>query len=277
MKKLRWTALFLAAALLASLFTGCAQPGAGSAVTGTTATASSAGISAATAAPAASTTSAATAAGIYDPAADYPYGVGMSPFFQNFTPTENGYYMLVNWFLFYMDADAMEPVPVCNRPNCMHYYEPEYKNFQACSAYWNSANPITNTLSYCNGKLWFIAGVETVNDPTNPFQYAVMRMDPDGMNREIVYRIDPTQTVPKAILHRGVYYFYTRAWNQEARQMDQLYALDLSNPRREPECIFSTEDRGGLQAFSSFGSPCGVIVRQVRYIVSPMKVSSSGE
>ena len=33
---------------------------------------------------------------------------------------ENGYYMLVGYYLYYVDKETMEYTPLCNKPNCLH-------------------------------------------------------------------------------------------------------------------------------------------------------------
>ena len=36
---------------------------------------------------------------------------------------ENGYYMLVGYYLYYVDKETMEYTPLCNKPNCLHQEE----------------------------------------------------------------------------------------------------------------------------------------------------------
>ena len=200
--------------------------------------------------------SAAAPAGPYDPAADWPYGVNTSTYLVNFVPTGTGYYMMIGPYLFYMDAGAMEPVPVCNRPNCLHYDEPDPKKEGTCGAAIASVPTPKLCLSWYDGKVYYIRSVETVNDPTYYWQDALVRTDPDGTNMEIVYRYDPAGSVGRFVLHRGVFYCTTEAIDQEMRSETQLLALDLREKRKEAECILTLRDPGvgtGLMAFTAYG------------------------
>ena len=128
--------MILALALL--LLAGCANASEGAA--GVPASAAS------------TATASAAASAVYDPTTDWPYGVEQTMWFENLVPVENGYYMILSNFLFYMDSPAMEPVPVCFKPNCLHYFEPDYTRLQACGAYLPVMQSLA-TLFYYDGKL----------------------------------------------------------------------------------------------------------------------------
>ena len=279
MKKTRLTALFFVAALLAALFAGCAagEPAATTEASTTstaattaavsTAAASTTATSAATAATTATTTTAAPATTVattapyrslqaasmptdsaYHAEIDWPYGLNTAMSVRNMVSTDIGYYMVLTNFLFYMDADAMEPVPVCAKPNCLHYNEEEIERINACNAFMN-VEGMQASLSCYDDKLWFIGQVETINDPEHPFQFAVQSMEPDGSSRKVVYRFDPECGVDYGVLHRGVFYVVLTSFDEEVRSKATLMACSLSDPRQAPECILELECFGGDGGF----------------------------
>ena len=192
-------------------------------------------------------TASAAAAAVYDPTTDWPYGVEQTMWFENLVPVENGYYMILSNFLFYMDSPAMEPVPVCFKPNCLHYFEPDYTRLQACGAFLPVMQSLA-TLFYYDGKLYHIESVKTINDPEHPRQFALVRTDPDGANYEIAYRMDPECMPAPGLVHRGVFYFPLTAFDEADSKAVGLYALDLSAPGREAERLLEMHEFGGHYA-----------------------------
>ncbi|MDY3286975.1 MAG: DUF3502 domain-containing protein [Eubacteriales bacterium] len=243
MKKLLLLTLALA------LLCGCASnPSARTSATGTS---SVAGTS--SAADTLSAASASAAGGSpYDPAADWPYGVNAGSYVRGVAPTEDGYYMVLAQTLFYMDRDAMKPVPVCSRPDCLHYSEPEFENYEACGAYLRTGQQ--SFLTYYSGKLYFFDQVSAVGGTTE--QLALIRMEPDGSTREILYRFDEGTFVTRAVMHRGVLYAATQDFDQSAGSVTKLWAYSLTDTRKPPECLLTDEggdELGGLQALTAYG------------------------
>lgn len=204
----------------------------------------------------ASAGSASEADDIYNPVTDWAYGVNTTTLLKNIAPAENGYYMVLTHFLFYMDADTMEPVPVCARPNCLHYNEPEDSNFMACDAVMGHG--MQSFLTYYEGKLYHIEQIEALNKTEKQWlQYALICTKADGTDRRILYRFDETAMVERAVMHRGCLYAVTQSFGQEAGSQTKLWAYSMTNTRVEPECLLTFDDYeglGGLQSLTAYGN-----------------------
>ena len=186
---------------------------------------------------------------------DYAYGVNLRPDMLNLAPTGNGFYMHVTHTLFYMDADAMEPVPVCNKPNCLHYAEPELDRFRACNAYFSLLyQPYT---TFFDGHLYCISMVPIIGDQYNREQPALVRTDPDGTNRKTLCRFERNAMIEAAIAHRGIMYVSTRAWLENGTTAAEIWAYSLTETNREPELILTLPEYNqysGAQYLTAYGN-----------------------
>lgn len=143
----------------------------------------------------------------YHAETDYPYtfytGVG-GPCV---APAENGYYFLSEGYLYYMDQAQMEPVLLCSRPDCKHEQEavPEQ-----CNAYFD--NPMLPYVQFYEGQLYVMQRLWNENSTSLlDSEQFLMRVSPDGTNREIAARVEFTKENEQSsaffAMHRG--YLYT--------------------------------------------------------------------
>src|SRR5699024_5721988 len=72
---------------------------------------------------------------------------------------ENGYYMLVGYYLYYVDKETMEYTPLCNKPNCLHQEETDQMKVMDCNAMVRLDRLICTNLNYYKQHL-YIAAIE---------------------------------------------------------------------------------------------------------------------
>ena len=77
--------------------------------------------------------------------------------FRQFAESEDGYYFTMNVtgssYIFYADKKTMKPVPLCEKPNCLHYKEEEEEKINLCSSRIQGLG-YEATIFYSNGKLY---------------------------------------------------------------------------------------------------------------------------
>ena len=76
----------------------------------------------------------------YHPETDDPYFNTHNQHLRDVVTAEKGYYFLIENTLLYADADTMEPIQVCSKPNCTHNEETESDKLaqsrEICEAYF---------------------------------------------------------------------------------------------------------------------------------------------
>lgn len=80
---------------------------------------------------------------------------------RSFAESEDGYYFVLtirgNHFLFFADKETMEVLPLCGKPNCLHYEEPDFAKRQLCNSFYYGVLYRTSVY-YNNGKLYIPVG-----------------------------------------------------------------------------------------------------------------------
>ena len=199
----RWIASALLAALLVTLFAGCADGG-GKA------------------------------------ADDHPYSMFTQNTFVTFAPSDTGYYFQAGSMLYYMDAASMEPVPVCAKPNCLHDAEPDDEKREQCNAYFESGTWAHT--SWYDGNLYILNNVRAQKAdsqwPTRVWQ--VECVSPDGSRRRTVWQVGEHVMIEAMLIHRGVLYLARGAYDEKGNINSGIWALSLKDAGAKPECILET-------------------------------------
>lgn len=123
----------------------------------------------------------------YHPETDHPYMMQtqQTAMYSWFVETDKGYYFRVQTTLFYMDRDSMEPIPVCSKPNCLHYEETDKEKYEACNAFFPTE------ANYYLGRYGEYLYLETSVTGQRPDGWlttvpAIVRVTLDGSRRETV-------------------------------------------------------------------------------------------
>lgn len=123
---------------------------------------------------------------------------------------EDGYYMLVGYYLYYVDKETMEYTPLCNKPNCLHQEETDQMKVLDCNAMFWIQPTMYSVLNYYEGYL-YIPTVEMGEDENQlpEMKYVMNRVSPDGETREVIHEFE--KPVGMAIVHRGYIYYSSSA------------------------------------------------------------------
>ena len=85
------------------------------------------------------------------------------------TKADNGYYLINNNFLYFIDQKNMKGIAVCNKPNCLHNDKDE------CDAYCPVGNGISedscNKLQYYDGNLYILRDKNSQNDEFSGMEF----------------------------------------------------------------------------------------------------------
>ncbi len=151
--------------------------------------------------------------------------------------TEDGYYMLIGYYLYYVDKETMEYTPLCNKPNCLHQKETDQTKVISCNAMVQTGNLFYLCLNYYEGHL-YTAAIETVVDENGlPEKKYVMEKFPlDGGSREIIHEFE--KPVEMAIVHRG-YIYYSSAYAFLGSEAAGVYRVPVDGG--EEELIYTAE------------------------------------
>ena len=184
----------------------------------------------------------------YHPGTDHPYPMqsNHSSFFTLFVETEKGYYFRVPDMLFYMDADTMEPLPVCSKPNCLHYEENDRQVFRTCDAYLPCSVFPTYTGMYDGSLYMWTKDIGVGEDGWNKTIDVILRVSPDGTRRETLWTLGYSGTGMDVglIFHRGTMYRATETRDESGTKHVVLAAYSLADPGREAEVLYEAEYTG---------------------------------
>ncbi len=185
---------------------------------------------------------------------DYPYaGMPIMQFFAGSSIVQGGegYYVFVPHTLFFLDRGAAEPIPVCGRPDCMHYDEPKIEDFRACNAYLNAFG--MTQLAFWDGNLYTIQLVGHGGFGNQRME--LMRISADGSQRESLWTFGRDPTVSEMILHRGCLYWGDRVFDESGNLIGGLYRFQLQKPGAKPELLaeMTVSGQNVLQNLTAYG------------------------
>ena len=160
----------------------------------------------------------------------YPQGLD-----RNFAESEKGYYFnaIANSrsYLFYIDKETMQTVPLCGKPNCLHYDETDEDRILLCNALLQGSG----TVFYSGKKLYVITGSEEEQG-----REALYAFDEDGSSRRELFQV-PHSSPDRLAVHRGKLYIGLNTYLENMGSQISILAYDLDSPDREPETIYKQD------------------------------------
>ena len=111
--------------------------------------------------------------------------------------SDDGYYILNNFFLYYIDKASMQSTIACGKPDCKHSDE-------TCNAFVDA-----NDIAYYDHKIYYLESIHN----------NVYSMDLDGTNRKKLFAYNNNNS-SSFIMHRGYIYYI---------EDSVLYAVPLSD------------------------------------------------
>lgn len=110
--------------------------------------------------------------------------------------TEDGYYFVINAFVYFIDKETLKAVPLCNKPNCKH-------DSDECNAAFHTYD---NFLSFYKGSL-YVKG-EAPDKEERALKNYIYQVSLDGSERKTVLEYkDGFQFGEPKTIHRGYIYF----------------------------------------------------------------------
>ena len=189
----------------------------------------------------------------YHPDTDDPYMLhGFSSMM--LAESDTGFYFIghhINGaYLYYMPKDTMKPIPLCNKPNCLHAEREDdpHATLQEINAARMECNAYVDniqSLFFYKGSLYCIGNFDALSQ-----DQAFYRISPDGSQKEKLYSFrfaenydengNVISSIPNASLvgnilaHRGYIYYIVQ--NSENAV---LYRLSIEQDNRQPEALYT--------------------------------------
>lgn len=161
------------------------------------------------------------------------------------TRTEKGYYFFSGEYLYYADFESMEPIIMCNKPNCLHNDETDIEKRIGCNALFVNRNFLT----YYDGYLYTTAD----GYKSQPHKMELVKVSLDGTSRKKVFEFD---TDPRAItIHRGKLYYSSTVFDKEGKAVYGLQEIDLERWNAQPRILYTGDLSGGsIQNIMCYGN-----------------------
>ena len=172
---------------------------------------------------------------------NYEFGLSMAE-------TEEGYYKLWNNYIYFIEKDTKNTVPLCGKLDCLHEEE-EGNSKKNCNAYVYSED---GYLYYFQNQL-YVRG--TKYDEENKNYYSVFyEISLDGSKKDIICTIKE-ESINMWIVHRGKIYYTINKKMEDEKEHIVLKSIDLLNHNKK-ETLLSFEDiySGTVQEIQAYGN-----------------------
>lgn len=172
--------------------------------------------------------------------------------------TETAYYYMkssgsgVGGYLTYIDKNTMEPVLLCNRPDCKHDKETDEEKREECNAYFHSSM----VPYYSEDMLYFYQpkkrSSEDRENGSPGFAFELVKMKPDGTERQVLS--EQTGTSSFGFMHRGYYYYHSDLYTADGKsQQSGVYRVALQK-NAEPELLYQAEKPREIRGMTAYGN-----------------------
>ena len=162
---------------------------------------------------------------------------------------EGNVYFISNHFIYKYDRRTKQAYPLCNRPNCLHDKETEYKKFKECNAFMNESNWNVNEsgIQYYNGKIYAVQGIFV---HTKKEHYNVFSVNVDGSHREDISDLYSTSML--WCIHRGKLYFVQQSYDSSNKESYLLMSLGLDSSHKLKK-IYDFSQTFNISGFPNIG------------------------
>ena len=181
----------------------------------------------------------------------------------NLTPnyimeTETAYYYMKSSsssegeFLTYIDKNTMEPVILCNRPDCRHDQETDEEKRKECNACFS-----TSMVPYYSGDMLYFyqpkkRSSEDRENGSLDFAFELAKMKPDGTERQVLS--EQTGNPSFGFMHRGYYYYQSDLYTADGKsQQSGVYRVALQK-NAEPELLYQAEEPFQITGMTAYGN-----------------------
>ena len=195
---------------------------------------------------------------------------------------EDGYYIIVGYYIYYVDKETMEYTPLCNKPNCLHQEETDQMKVMDCNAMVRLDRLICTNLNYYKQHL-YIAAIELLADENGmpERKYVMDKLSLDGGEREVIHEFE--NPVDTAIVHRG-YIYYSSDFSQiGSNKKTGVYRIPIEGG--DEELLYSAESNNQISylritgtnlSFTEYDEERGHSVCQYNFVNGKVKKISFG-
>ena len=178
----------------------------------------------------------------YNPKMDSQYYLATGK--SNYAEGENGYYYMTSGgYLLYVNAQTMDVVPLCSRPECLHNDETDPKKKELCNSYF----PVMPYVLYVGGYVWVFRQM-----PASVFwkhRYELIRMEPDGSNRKTMVSFECVHA-GNPVVHRNHFFCTTFSTDENGMGTSQILSFNLNKVSSSPTVLYATEqENAGYNTF----------------------------
>ena len=167
---------------------------------------------------------------------DSQYGYTLQGQDRIFAESEDGYYFVLSikgtHYLFFTDKTTMETIPLCNKPNCLHYEEEDYTKRSMCNAFFIGRGGYFTSLFYNNGKL-YIPTLKPGSEKTYVTEFSA-----DGSSRKDIVELDGKVSGCNMVFHRGYLYAAVNSYNVDKESWLKIMRYSIDKPSSNPICIY---------------------------------------
>lgn len=187
---------------------------------------------------------------------------------------EKGYYFRHGEFVYYLDEETGEFLPLCAKADCLHDRETDQERRKSCHAYMYFSEFSGDS---AQGMMYYDRYLYCLTDKGFNEETILYRLSENGAKKEQIYRWTGVG-VEEWVIHRGVFYyaehFYTYDEEGEMEEHFALKALNLTGAIKEPETIYALEQENvfylGFNWFKAYGN-------YLYFIVSGSEDKGGGE
>ena len=120
---------------------------------------------------------------------------------QYITASNEGYYFINGLYLYYCDFNGMEPIVLCNKPNCLHDKEIDSSKKYNCNGFLiTGVTP--KLLTIYDGYIYCDIEADFLRDSFTP---ELIRISLDGSERKAICKLE--SDIYSMALHRGKLYY----------------------------------------------------------------------
>ena len=158
---------------------------------------------------------------------------------QRMAQSDEGIYFLAKDYLFFMDWDTKQTVPLCFKTDCLHADETDQEKIVYCDAFMGGDIVSSPFLAYYRDKLYTIC-IDRTTAKSN-----LVEMNPDGSDRKNLLSTSDIPSLAQIFMHRGVIYFISNLKDLNGESHYGLNALSVVSDSREPVQVYTGVFEGG--------------------------------
>ncbi|MGL5576022.1 MAG: hypothetical protein ACRDCW_10825 [Sarcina sp.] len=158
------------------------------------------------------------------------------------TENEKGYYFVNGNYIYYTDKEAMKPIVLCNKPNCLHEKQADNSKVYECNAFVYFSN--YNYINVYDDEIYLTS---SFNSNKKDEILELVQLSSDGEKRKSIIKFD-SDFINSTIIDKGNIYYVNQKYKED-KLTSTIEKINLSNSKKE--VIFSSSlTDGGIGGFT---------------------------